>query len=89
MFLPACSVNLLHTKRVIEQTPCTRRVMALALAEQFFGCYVGMSTWLVSEPANDVTTQMIAQQLIATLLLRRLAQIRTENLYILCTLSIM
>ena len=39
------SVSLLFSKRIIEQTMDTRKVMALALAYQFFGCFIGMQTW--------------------------------------------
>ncbi|KAI8520784.1 Transcription initiation factor TFIID subunit 2 [Branchiostoma belcheri] len=39
------NTNLLHTPRIIDQTPYTRRVIAYAVAQQFFGCYVCMHSW--------------------------------------------
>nr|CAB3266794.1 transcription initiation factor TFIID subunit 2-like [Phallusia mammillata] len=39
------SVNLLYSKIVLDQTPITRKHMARALAEQFFGCFMARESW--------------------------------------------
>ncbi|KAL5016218.1 hypothetical protein ScPMuIL_005807 [Solemya velum] len=39
------STNLLHSSRVIDQTFVTRRLMATAVAQQFFGCFIAMQSW--------------------------------------------
>nr|NVI78972.1 TBP-associated factor 2 [Cucujiformia] len=39
------SVNLLHTAVIIDQVYHTRKVMAQAVAEQFFGCFISMQNW--------------------------------------------
>lgn len=39
------SVNLLHSAVIIDQVYITRRVMAQAIAEQFFGCFISMQNW--------------------------------------------
>uniref|UniRef100_A0A1B6LDU4 Transcription initiation factor TFIID subunit 2 n=1 Tax=Graphocephala atropunctata TaxID=36148 RepID=A0A1B6LDU4_9HEMI len=39
------STNLLHSNAIIEQTYVTRKAMALAIAEQFFGCFISMQNW--------------------------------------------
>ncbi|XP_075220832.1 TATA-box binding protein associated factor 2 [Lycorma delicatula] len=39
------STNLLHSNAIIEQTYMTRKMMALAIAEQFFGCFISMQNW--------------------------------------------
>ncbi|XP_046544224.1 transcription initiation factor TFIID subunit 2-like [Haliotis rubra] len=39
------SVDLLHSSRIIDQTFITRRLMATAVAEQFFGAFIAMQSW--------------------------------------------
>lgn len=39
------STNLLHSNSIIDQTYITRKAMALAIAEQFFGCFISMQNW--------------------------------------------
>uniref|UniRef100_A0A1I8IXC2 Transcription initiation factor TFIID 150 kDa subunit n=1 Tax=Macrostomum lignano TaxID=282301 RepID=A0A1I8IXC2_9PLAT len=39
------SVSLLHLARIVDQAIESRRALALALAQQFFGCYIGMQTF--------------------------------------------
>ncbi|TNN12019.1 Transcription initiation factor TFIID subunit 2 [Schistosoma japonicum] len=39
------SVDLLHSPRVIDQAIETRKVLSLAVAHQFFGCFLIMETW--------------------------------------------
>lgn len=38
------SVNLLHSKQIIDQTYVTRQVLASAISEQFFGCFISMQS---------------------------------------------
>lgn len=40
-----CCVNLLHSKHIIDQTFITRSILSDALAAQFFGCFISMSSW--------------------------------------------
>ncbi|CAH1119125.1 unnamed protein product [Phaedon cochleariae] len=39
------SVNLLHSAVIIDQVYITRKAMAQAIAEQFFGCFISMQNW--------------------------------------------
>lgn len=39
------STNLLHSAMIIDQTPQTRRCLAQALAQQFFGCFISRMSW--------------------------------------------
>ncbi|RXN11693.1 transcription initiation factor TFIID subunit 2 [Labeo rohita] len=39
------STNLLHSGMIIDQTPLTRRCLAQALAQQFFGCFISRMSW--------------------------------------------
>lgn len=39
------STHLLHSIAIIDQTYGTRRAMAKAIAEQFFGCFITMQNW--------------------------------------------
>ncbi|XP_041045460.1 transcription initiation factor TFIID subunit 2 isoform X5 [Carcharodon carcharias] len=39
------STNLLHSAMIIDQTPLTRRCLAQALAQQFFGCFISRMSW--------------------------------------------
>ncbi|XP_054290180.1 transcription initiation factor TFIID subunit 2-like [Macrosteles quadrilineatus] len=43
--LSILSTNLLHSVAIIDQTYITRKAMALAIAEQFFGCFISMQNW--------------------------------------------
>lgn len=42
--LSLININLLHSRHVIEQTYITRRVLAQAIAEQYFGSFISMQT---------------------------------------------
>lgn len=42
--LSVFSINLLHSKKIIDQTFLTRKVIARAIAEQFFGCFISMQS---------------------------------------------
>lgn len=39
------SVNLLHSAVIVDQVYITRTIMAQAIAEQFFGCFISMQNW--------------------------------------------
>ncbi|CAG9761208.1 unnamed protein product [Ceutorhynchus assimilis] len=39
------SINLLHFAVIIEQVPITRKIMAQAISEQFFGCFISRQNW--------------------------------------------
>ncbi|XP_015908116.2 transcription initiation factor TFIID subunit 2 [Parasteatoda tepidariorum] len=39
------STNLLSSPQIVDQTYISRRVMAHAVAEQFFGCFISMQSW--------------------------------------------
>lgn len=39
------STHLLHSIAIIDQTYNTRKAMAQAVAEQFFGCFITMQNW--------------------------------------------
>jgi len=39
------NTNILHPSAVIDQTYETRKIMALALAAQFFGCFISTEKW--------------------------------------------
>ena len=41
------SVNLLHPPRVLDQVIPTRRLIAQAIARQYFGCYLLPQSWWV------------------------------------------
>ncbi|XP_029828868.2 transcription initiation factor TFIID subunit 2 [Ixodes scapularis] len=43
--LTILSVNLLHSKHIIDEAYTSRKIMAKAVAEQFFGCFIAMHTW--------------------------------------------
>lgn len=38
-------LDLLHSGVIIDQVYETRRIMAQAVAEQFFGCFISMQNW--------------------------------------------
>lgn len=40
-----CSTNLLHSTAIIDQVYITKKAMAQAIAEQFFGCFISMQNW--------------------------------------------
>lgn len=39
------STNLLHSTAIIDQVYITKKAMAQAVAEQFFGCFISMQNW--------------------------------------------
>lgn len=39
------STHLLHSIAIIDQTYISRKAMAQAVAEQFFGCFITMQNW--------------------------------------------
>lgn len=46
-WIVCCSLYLLTHQEVIDQTPITRHLLAQAMAQQFFGCFISMNSWLV------------------------------------------
>lgn len=54
------STSLLHSPRIIDQTFHTRKVLAQALAEQFFGCYICMQDWWAINDFNKHFTFLTA-----------------------------
>lgn len=57
--LALINVNLLHSQQIIDQAFVTRRVLAHALARQYFGCYLTQlnwhNWWLLSGLASFIT----------------------------------
>lgn len=51
-----CSTCLLHTSAILDQTYVTRRFTAVALAEQFYSCYISIQhssdSWLAKGISN-------------------------------------
>ena len=45
LFCSFLSTNLLHSNRVIEQVPITRRLITRAIAQQYYGCYLLPQLW--------------------------------------------
>ncbi|XP_055376719.1 transcription initiation factor TFIID subunit 2 [Condylostylus longicornis] len=43
--LSIVSTHLLHSIAIIDQTYVTRKAMSLAVAEQFFGCFIAAQNW--------------------------------------------
>lgn len=52
------STNLLHSSAIIDQTYITRKAMALAIAEQFFGCFISMQNWSDSWLPKGISTYL-------------------------------
>ncbi|KAL4236698.1 Transcription initiation factor TFIID subunit 2 [Mactra antiquata] len=40
------STSLLHSNKIIDQTILTRKHMAAGIAQQFFGCFIVMQSWM-------------------------------------------
>lgn len=57
------STNLLHSPRIIDQTLETRRTLAAAVAEQFFGCFITMQScsdmWITRGVAGYLTNLFV------------------------------
>ena len=56
------STNLLHSARIIDQTFETRRLMASAVAYQFFGAFITMQYWYVTTHTSRLTGSLVAYQ---------------------------
>ncbi|PSN33564.1 Transcription initiation factor TFIID subunit 2 [Blattella germanica] len=52
------STNLLHSLAIIDQTYITRKAMAQAIAEQFFGCFISMQNWSDIWLAKGISTYL-------------------------------
>lgn len=60
-FSASASTNLLHSAMIIDQTPLTRRCLAQALAQQFFGCFISRMSWWVQKKQPNLTTHTTVQ----------------------------
>lgn len=45
--LTLCNVGLLHSQRLLEQAISTRKILSLAIAQQYFECYLLPQSWSV------------------------------------------
>lgn len=59
--LSICCTNLLHSRHIIDQTFVTRSVLSEALATQYFGCFIAMSTWASAWSTRGISSYMAAQ----------------------------
>ncbi|KAI1715134.1 peptidase family m1 domain-containing protein [Ditylenchus destructor] len=61
--LSLCSVNVLYHKKILDVVQPTRELLALAIAQQFFGCFVSPSDftelWLVKSLARFITALFV------------------------------
>ncbi|XP_019854461.1 PREDICTED: transcription initiation factor TFIID subunit 2-like [Amphimedon queenslandica] len=64
--LTLCSVNLLHPDTIIDQVMTSRRAIALAIAEQYFECYLLPQSW------NDWWLPVSISQFITGLFCRKM-----------------
>ncbi|XP_070386119.1 transcription initiation factor TFIID subunit 2-like [Dermacentor albipictus] len=55
------SVNLLHSKHIIDEAYISRTIMAKAVAEQFFGCFIAMHTWADSWLPKGISAYLAGQ----------------------------
>ncbi|XP_072140596.1 transcription initiation factor TFIID subunit 2 [Dermacentor andersoni] len=55
------SVNLLHSKHIIDEAYLSRTIMAKAVAEQFFGCFIAMHTWADSWLPKGISAYLAGQ----------------------------
>ncbi|XP_049513060.1 LOW QUALITY PROTEIN: transcription initiation factor TFIID subunit 2-like [Dermacentor silvarum] len=59
--LTILSVNLLHSKHIIDEAYLSRKIMAKAVAEQFFGCFIAMHTWADSWLPKGISAYLAGQ----------------------------
>lgn len=52
------STNLLHSIAIVDQTYETRNVLSIAIAEQFFGCFITMQHWSDTWLAKGIAEYM-------------------------------
>lgn len=64
----SASTNLLHSAMIIDQTPLTRRCLAQALAQQFFGCFISRMSWWVQKQQPNLTTHDSSERLLPFLM---------------------
>lgn len=43
--LSICNTNILHSETILDQVFNTRNVLCKALAHQYFGCFIAMTSW--------------------------------------------
>lgn len=56
-----CDTSLLHSKRIINQTFLTRAILSEALAVQYFGCFISMSSWAAAWVTRGISTFVAGQ----------------------------
>ena len=56
-----CDTNLLHSKHIIDQAFITRSILADALAAQYFGCFISMSSWSAAWLTRGISLFIAAQ----------------------------
>lgn len=59
--LSILNTNLLHSKHIIDQTFFTRRVLSEAVAAQYFGCFISMSSWCGAWLTRGISSYIGAQ----------------------------
>lgn len=59
--LSICCTNLLHSKHIIDQTFTTRHILSEALASQYFGCFIEMSSWPAAWCTRGISSYIAAQ----------------------------
>lgn len=59
--LSICCTNLLHSSHIIDQTFITRKVLSEALASQYFGCFIEMSSWPAAWLTRGISSFLAAQ----------------------------
>lgn len=52
------SINLLYPNQIIDQVYISRKAMALAIAEQFFGCFISRQSWSDWWLTNGISTYL-------------------------------
>lgn len=56
-----CCLNLLHSKHIIDQTFETRTILSDALAGQYFGSFIAMSSWSAAWLTRGISSFIASQ----------------------------
>lgn len=56
-----CCTNLLHSSHIIDQTFETRTVLSEALAAQYFGCFIEISSWSAAWLTRGISSFLSSQ----------------------------
>lgn len=59
--LSICCTSLLHSSHIIDQTFTTRSILSEALAAQYFGCFIEMSSWPAAWLTRGISSFLSAQ----------------------------